>query len=117
MMCVDDTVKERIAEEHVRVRHIDLGTKHLLTLCIFAVTHFTEQLEVLLYATVTVWALSTRYLHSTTTCTDFLLSLVINICKTFLDEFLSPFIELIEIVRCIALVLPLETKPLDILLD
>ena len=117
MMSVDDTIKERVAEEHVRVRHVNLRTKHLLTFCIFSSLHFTEKLEVLLNATVTVRALCSWYLHSTTTCTDLLLCLVIYICKPLLDEFLCPLVKLIEVVRSVTLIFPLETEPLDVLLD
>ena len=117
VMCVDDTVKERVTEEHVRMSHVDLCAKNLLTLSIFAVTHSAEKLEVFLYATVSVRALCTWNLHCTTALTDFLLSLVVYICETLLDEFLSLLIELVEIARSIALILPLEAKPLDVLLD
>ena len=116
-MCVDNTVKERVTEKHVRMRHVDLRTKHLLTFCIFSSLHFTEKLEVLLNATVTVRALCSWYLHSTTTCTDLLLCLVIYICKPLLDELLCPLVKLIEVVRSVTLIFPLETEPLDVLLD
>ena len=76
---MDDTVKKRVTEKHIRVCHVDLRTKNLLTLSILAVTHTAEELKVLLYAAVTVWALSTRHLHCTTTCTDLLLCLVVYI--------------------------------------
>ena len=117
MVSVDNTVHERVTEKHIRMRHVDLRTKHLLALCVLSVTHSAEKLEVLLYASVAVWALGTWYLNCTTACTDLLLCLVIYICQALLDQFLSPLVELIEIIRCISFVLPLETEPLDILLD
>ena len=98
VMSVDDTVKKRVTEEHVRMSHVDLSTKNLLTLSIFAVAHTAEELKILLYAAVTVWALSTRHLHCTTTCTDLLLCLVVYICETLLNELLSPLVKLVEIV-------------------
>ena len=116
MMSMDDTIKKRVTEKHVRMSHIDLRTKNLLTVCILTCLHVTEKLEIFLYASVAVRALSSRHLNSTTTCTDFLLGLVINICKSLLDKFLCPFIELIEVVGCISLVLPLKAEPFDILL-
>ena len=47
VMSVDDTVKERVAEKHIRMSHIDLRTKHLLTVCILSCLHITEELEIL----------------------------------------------------------------------
>ena len=114
---MDDTIKERITEEHVRMRHVNLCTEHLLSLSILTVAHATEQLEVLLNAAVAVRALCSWHLNCTTACTDLFLCLVIYICQALLDQFLSPLVELIEIIRCISFVLPLETEPLDILLD
>ena len=85
MMRVENTVKKRITEKHVRMCHIDLRTKHLLAFCILSGLHLTEKLEVLLYATVTVRALGSRNLNCTATLTDLLLSLIVDICKTLLD--------------------------------
>ena len=117
VMSVDDTIKERVTEKHVRMCHVNLRTKHLLTFRILSSLHFTEKLEIFLYATVTVRALCSRHLHSTTAGTDFLLCLIINISETLPDEFLCPLIELVEIVGSIALVLPLESEPFDVFLD
>jgi len=114
---MDDTVKERVAEKHVRMSHVDLRTKHLLSVCIFSCLHVTEELKVLLYASVAVRALCSGHLDCPAACADFLLRLVVNIGETLLDKLLCPLIELVEIVRGISLVLPLEAEPLDILLD
>ena len=96
--------------------HIYLCTEHLLPFRILSVTHFAEQLEVLLNAAVSVWALGTRNLHCTTACADLLLGLIVYIGEAFLYEFLSPLVKLVEIVRSITLVLPVEAEPLDVLL-
>ena len=114
MMCVDDTVKKRITEKHVRMSHVDLRTKHLLSVSILSCLHLTEELEILLYASVAVRALRSRHLDCTTACTDLLLSLVIDICESLPDKFLRPLIKLVEIIRCISFVLPFEAEPLDI---
>ncbi len=112
-----DSVHQRVAEKHVRMRHVNLCTEHFLAFCIFSVPHLTEKLKVLLYRAVPVRAFRTRYLDCTASCAYFFLGLVIDISKTFLYEFLSPFIELVKIVRGISLVFPIETEPLDVLLD
>ena len=98
VMCMENAVKERIAEKHVRMCHVYLCTKHTLSFSIFSITHAAEKLEVFFYAAVSVRTLCTRLLDCTSTCTDFLLCLIIYICKPLLDQFLSPIIELIEIV-------------------
>ena len=53
MRC-DDAVHDRVAEVHVRVSHINLGTQHHLALLYLAVLHSLEQAQVLLYRTVAV---------------------------------------------------------------
>ena len=117
VMGMDDTIEKRVTEKHVRMSHVNLRTKALLTVSILSGLHVAEKLEVLLYASVTVWAFRSRHLDCSTTCADLLLSLVIHISQSLLYKFLSPLIELVEIVRSITLVLPLETEPLDVLLD
>ena len=99
MMSVDDTVKERVTEKHVRMSHVDLRTEHLLSVSIFSCLHLAEKLEVLLYAAVAVRALGSGNLNCSTSGTDLLLCLVINICETLPDELLCPLIELVEIAR------------------
>ena len=117
MVCMDDTVQKRIAEKHIRVRHINLGTEDLFAISIFAFLHFSEQLEVFLNTAVAPRALRSRNLDCTTACTDFFLALVIYIGKSLLYQFLCPKIELVKIVGCISFILPFEAKPADVFLN
>src|SRR5574344_917864 len=112
-----DSIKKRIPEHHVRTRHVDLGPEDLLAVSILAVPHLTEKLQVLLHAPVSVRTLGTRLVDSTATFTDLFLSLVIHISEPPLDKLLSPLIQLVEILRSIFLLIPLKTKPFDILLN
>ena len=48
MLGVDDAVHDRVAEQHVRVGHVDLGAQDLFAVGEFAVLHALEQVEVLL---------------------------------------------------------------------
>ena len=98
VMCVDDSVQKRVTEEHVRVRHVYLRTKHLLSVCILSVAHLAEESEVLLYASVAVRALGSRHLYCSAACTDLFLGLVIYISQSLLDKEFGPLIELVEIV-------------------
>ena len=115
--CVLDSVENRIAEHHVRAGHVNFGTKHLGSVRIHAGLHLPENAEVLLHAPVPVRALSSRLVHSTAACAYFFLSLVIDVCQTLAYHFLGPFVKLVEVVGSIFLLVPLESEPLDILLD
>ena len=99
------------------MRHIDLRAEHLLAVGISALFHLTEQLQVLLDAPVAVRTVHARLVHGAAVCGDFLLGFVIHIGETALDKLLGPLVELVEVVRCVALLLPLEAEPLDVFLD
>ena len=117
VMRVLDTVQQRIAEEHVGMRHVYLGTQHLRPVGIDAVPHFAEELEVLFYAAVPPGTGRTGSINRTAALGDLFLALVVDIGKPPLDQLLGPFVKLVEIVRRIEFLVPLETKPLDIFLD
>ena len=117
MMSMLDAVEDRITEHHVRMCHVYLRAEHLFTVGILAVAHFTEDTQVLLGSAVPPGALLAGSLHGAASCTDFLLGLVVDVCKSSLDQLFGPFIELVEIVGCIKLLLPLETEPFDVFLD
>ena len=109
-----DTIEKRIAEHHVRARHINLRPEDFLAVSIFAGFHITENLEVLLHAPVSVRAFHARFVDGAASLADFFLSLVIDVCQSPLYQVFSPFVQLVEIVRSISFLIPLETKPLDI---
>ena len=114
---VENTVEDGVAEEHIGVGHVNLGTQHLLAVGILTLLHLLKELEVLLHRAISPRALCTCLLHRAATETNLLLSLVIHIGLTLLDELHGPLIELVEVVGCIALHSPIEAEPLDILLD
>ena len=115
--CVLDSVENRVAEHHVRAGHVDLCAEYLGSVRIHAGLHLPENAEVLLHAPVPVRALRSRLVHRAAACADFLLSLVIDVCQALADHFLGPFVKLVEVVGSIFLLVPLESEPLDILLD
>ncbi len=112
-----DPVQERVAHHHVGVRHVDLGAQHLLAVGVFAVAHLAEDPEVLLDAAAPVRALDARLVHGAAPLGDLLLGLVVHVGESPLDQVLGPLVELVEIVRRVAFLLPLEAQPLDVLLD
>ena len=117
MMCILDAIEKRVTHEHIRMSHINLCSEHLLALCIFAILHLAEELEIFFNTSVAIWAVGSWLLYGSAIARDFFLSLVVNIGKASLDELLCPVIQLLEIVRSIAFFFPLKTEPLDIFLD
>ena len=116
MARVDDPVHYRVAEKHVRMGHVDLCPEHFLSIRILPVPHFPEQAQILPDAAVPPRALLSGSLDSTAPLPDLLLGLVIHVCQPFPDQVFRPFIKLLEIVRGIPLVLPLESEPVYVLL-
>ena len=117
MLGVENAVENGVAEEHIGVSHINLRAKHLLAIGILTLLHLLKESEVLLHGAIAIGALGTSLLNSTTTEANLLLSLVVNISLTLLNEFHSPIVELVEVVRSVALHSPIKAEPLDILLD
>ena len=114
---VQNTVHNRVTEEHIRVRHINLCTQHLLAIGKLAGTHTLEQVQVLLYRTVTPRRWLSGLGNSTTIQSNLLLCLVINIRQALLDKDNRPLVELVEVVRSVTLDSPIETEPLNIALN
>ena len=108
---MDDAVHDRVAEEHVGMRHVDLGTQHLLAVGELARLHAFEQVEVLLRRTVAPRRLFARLGDRAAAFADLLLRLVVDIGQPFADQLLGPFVELVEIVRRIAFERPVEAQP------
>ena len=114
---VYNAIDDRVAEVHIRACHINLGTKHHSTLLNLAICHLHKEVEVLLNRAVAVWALCTRLCRSTLLCSNLLGCLLINIRLTLLDKTDGKVPKLLEVVRSVILLAPLEAKPLNILLD
>ena len=117
MLGVDDAVHDRVAEQHVRMGHVDLGAQHLGSVGELAVLHSREQIEVFLHRTVAPRRGRSRHGYRTAVFADLVLRLVVDIGQPLLDQYDGPFVELVEIVRRVTLQLPLEAEPLDVALD
>ena len=96
------------------MRHVYLGSQNLLSFSIFARSHLPEKAKVLFDAAVPPGTVSTRLVDSAAPEAYLLLSLIVYIGKALLDKLFSPLIQLVEVVGSIELLIPLETKPLDI---
>ena len=86
MRMVHYAIDDRIAEVHIRVCHINLGTKHHSAFCYFTRIHFLEQGEAFLYRTVTVRAFYTRLGRSAFLLCYLFRSLLVDICFTFFNK-------------------------------
>ena len=114
---VVDAVHKRVSEEHIRVGHIYLGSKHLFALFEFPLLHLLKESEVLLYASISVRTVCARGVYGASACPYLLLCLVVHIGKPLLNKFHSPIVELVEIVGGIKLICPLKSKPFYILFN
>lgn len=60
MVGMTDAVQDRVAQVHVRRRHVDLGAQHTLAILELAGLHAREQVEVFLDAAVAERAVAAR---------------------------------------------------------
>ena len=113
----DDTVHDRVAEVHVRVSHVNLGTQHHLAFLNLAVLHSLEQAQVLFYGTVAVGRVGAGFGRRTFLCGNLLGGLLVHIGFTLLDETDGEVVECVKIVGGIEDLAPLESEPAYVALD
>ena len=114
---VQYTVNQRITEQHVRVTHVNLCTKHQCTRLTFPAVHILKQLQVLFYGTLSEGTVCTRTGGGTLLLGNHLCTLFVDIGTTFLNKPYGKVPQLLEIVAGIVDVSPLESEPLDVLLN
>ncbi len=118
MAGVEDAVEERIAQVDVTGRHVDLGAEHARSIGKLAGPHAAEEIEVLLDRAVAVGAVLPGLGQRAAARADLVLRLVVHIGEAVANEVLGPFVELLEIVRCvIEMGAPVEAEPAHVLLD
>ena len=117
MRRVLDAVHDGIAEHHVGRSHVDLSPEHLLAVGILAVAHLAEKPEVLFGGAVPVGTFLSGGLHRSAACRNLFLALVVDIRHALDYHLLGPFVELVEVIGCVKLFLPIESEPLDVFLD
>ncbi len=108
---MDYTVHDRVAEEHVGVRHVYLGAQHLLAVGELAATHALEQIEILLHRPIAPWRRCARLRDRSSRQTYLLLRLVVDVSQPFLYKLDGPLVQLVEVIRGITLLGPLESQP------
>ena len=117
MLGMQNAVHDRIAQQHVRMRHVDLSPKHFLPVAELARAHPLEQIEILFDGPVPPRAFRTRHGHRAASLANLLLRLIVHIGESFFYQLLGPLVQLIEIVRRIVFAGPLESEPAHVLFD
>src|SRR5699024_1298838 len=97
--------------------HVDLGAQNILAIGKITGTHALEQLTAFGWITLAVGAGRARLGQRTALLADGIGVLAVNVCQTAIDQVQSILIERLEIIRGVALVLPLVAKPGDVFLD
>ena len=80
------TINNRIAEVHIRVSHVNLGTEYHGTFFNLAAIHFLKKFEAFFDRTVAVRAFHTRLGRSTFLLCDQFGALFVNICFSLLNQ-------------------------------
>ena len=113
---VEYAIDKRVAEQHVGVSHVDLGTQNECAWLALTAVHELKQLEVLLNRTIAVWAIGTWASGGTLLLGDNLGALLVDISASLLYEPYGKVPKLLEVVAGIVDISPLEAQPLDIVL-
>ena len=108
------TVHYRVAEVHVRVGHVELGAKHHRAFLRLGSVHLMEQLQALLHRPIPIWRRRAGLRGRTLLLGDLLARLLVYVSHALLNHPLGKFPKLLEIVRSVIYVDPMEAKPLDI---
>ena len=98
------------------MRHIDFGTEHECSGHSLATIHEAEEAQALFGRTVAEGAVGARLRRRTLLLSDDLGTLFIDVGTALQDEPLGKIPKLLEVVARIIDVVPLETKPLDVVL-
>ena len=114
---LDDAVDDRVAEVHVRVCHVDLGTQNHRTFFQFAAVHLVEQLQVFFDRAVTIGAVCARLCRRPFLGSDLFGRLLVDVCFSFLDQLDGEVPELLEVVGCVVNIIPVVTQPFDVFFD
>ena len=114
---LDDAVDDWVAEVHIRVCHVDLGTQHHRTFFQLAAVHFVEQFQIFFDRAVTIGAVCARLCRRPFLGSDLFGGLLVDVCFSFLDQLDCEIPELLEVVGSVIYIIPVVTQPFDIFFD
>ena len=117
MWDIEHTIDQRVTEQHVGVSHVDLCAQHQCTGLALAAVHKLEQLQVLLDRTITERTVCTWTGGRSLLLGNNLRTLFVNIGTALFDKPYGKVPELLKVVTGIIHIGPLESEPLDIVLD
>ena len=117
MWYLNDAVHDRVTEVHVGVGHVEFGSEHHRSLYGLWCIHLLEQPQIFLHGAVTVGAGDTRGGRCTLLLSDLLSGLLVDVGIALLDHPNGEIPQLLEVVRGIVDMSPLEAEPLDVVED
>src|SRR5688572_7682213 len=117
-MDVANAVQQRVPQLDVLRAHVDLGAHHVGPIGELAGAHATEEVEALFDGTVAVRARGPLAIEIAARLADGLEALAVDVGLAVADQPLGEFVQPIEVVRGVILVLsPFEAEPADVALD
>ena len=118
MMCAHNAVDCRVAQVHVRGRHVDFSAQGVAAVRELAVLHPLKQVKVFLHRAVAVRAFLAGFGQGAAVLAHFVGAQVIDVSFAFADELEGKFIALIKVVRAVVDAAGrLCTQPAQVLLD
>ena len=117
VVMAQDAVERRVAHQHVRGGHVDLGAQHAGAVRELALLHAAEQVQVLLHAAVPVGAVDAGGGEGAAIGAHLLGGLVVHVGHALADEVAGDLIQAIEEIGREVQLVPFEAEPLDVLLD
>ena len=111
MMCFKYAVNYRVAHIEVWRRHIDFSAKHHFAFVNFTGSHLPEQFAWLVNRSVSVQTVNTWLGKCAAHTSYFIRTWLINISKTFINEFKRALINKIKIIGSIVNICPVKTEP------
>ncbi len=116
-MRMADANQQRIAHDHVDVRQIDLRAQHMRAVGEFAGAHATQQVEIFRDRAIAIRARRAGRRHRATSRADLLFVLRIDVRLALQHQRFGDLVQLLEIVRRVEEVVPLEAQPLHVTLN
>ena len=118
MVRMANAVEDRVAQVHIRRRHIDLRPQRTGAIRELAGLHAGEQVEILFHRALAERAVRARFGQAATVLTGLLGCQVADIRLARLDQLYRPVMQLIEVIGGVAFLAgPLEAQPLHVALD
>ena len=114
---VADPVQHRVAHVHVLRLEVDLRAQHVRAFLELARAHAREQVQALCDGPLAVGAGLPLLVEVAAVLADLFLGQAVDVRLALLDQLHRELVQLLEVVRRVEQVRPLEAEPLDVFLD